>query len=161
MDYLTSLLTSVPLAWLITPAKWVAQPLLAHDLRSFLAALGPALLVYAAHYVWVLRSEVSFEEASLARAEKRAARRSAALRDGTIRIGGGERKARRAPFKLGAAGRPEVAFLWKNLLASATYLQRPRAALIAAGVIIIGSAWLARLELVPRVWAHGGPPRPP
>ncbi len=148
MDYVATLLATVPLAWLITPARWVIQPLLAHDLRSFLAALGPALLVYAAHYVWVLRSEVSFEEASIAKAQKRGAR-LAALRAGTFRFGRGERKARRAPFELAAAGRPEIAFLWKNLLASASYLQRPRAALVAAAVISIGSASLARLDLAP------------
>ena len=147
-DYVGSLLATVPLAWLLTPAKWAVQPLLAPDLRSFLAALGPALLLYAAHYVWVLRSEVSFEEGSLAKAEKRAAR-LAALREGKFRFGSGQRKAGRAPFKLAATGRPEIAFLWKNLLASASYLQRPRAALIAAAVIFIGSTWLARLDATP------------
>jgi hypothetical protein len=147
-DYVGSLLATEPLAWLLAPATWVIQPLLAHDLRSFLAALGPALIVYAAHYVWVLRSEASFEEASIAKAQKRGAR-LAAIRSGNFRIGGGERKAQRAPFKLAGAGRPELAFLWKNLLASASYLQRPRAALIAAAVIFLGSTWLARLDLAP------------
>jgi ABC-2 type transport system permease protein len=146
MDYVAALLATVPLAWLITPARWIVQPLLAPDFRAFVAALGPALLVYAVHYIWVLHSEVSFEEASLAKAEKRAARRSA-IQLGTIRFG--ERKAQRAPFKLTAAGRPEIAFLWKNLLASASYLQRPRAALIAATAIVIGSFVLARLNVAP------------
>jgi hypothetical protein len=71
------------------------------------------------------------------------------LRDGTVRLGRGERKAQPPPFKLADVGRPEVAFLWKNLLASASYLQRPRAALIAAAAIVIGSGWLARLEIPP------------
>ncbi|HEX5419736.1 MAG TPA: hypothetical protein VFY39_07035, partial [Gammaproteobacteria bacterium] len=47
------------------------------------------------------------------------------------------RKARRDPFALAAAGRAEVAFLWKSLLADAEYL-RPRTALIAAAVITLG-----------------------
>ena len=148
-DYIGSLLATEPLAWLLAPARWLVQPLLAHDLASFAAALGPALLIYAAHYAWVLRSEVSFEEASLAQAEKRAARRSAMLRTGTVRLGRGESKAQPAPFKLADVGRPEIAFLWKNLLASASYLQRPRAALIAAALIVVGSGWLARLEIPP------------
>jgi ABC-2 type transport system permease protein len=147
-DYVGSLLATEPLAWVLTPARWAVQPLLAHDLASFATALGPALLLYAAHYVWVLRSEVSFEEASLAHAERRAARRSAILRDGTLRLGG-ERKAQPAPFKLADVGRPEIAFLWKNLLASASYMQRPRVALVVAVVIVVGSGWLARLEVPP------------
>jgi hypothetical protein len=140
-SYGASLLASVPLAWLLAPAKWVVGPLFSHDLSSFLAALGPALLICAAHYLWVLRSEVSFEEASLAKAERRARRRGNAQGRGEWRIGASERKAQRAPFALAGSGRPEMAFLWKNLLASASYL-RPRAALIAAAAIVVGSLWL-------------------
>jgi hypothetical protein len=146
--YLGSLLTTGPLSWLLLPATWVVRPLLAPDARALLAALGPALAVYAVHYAWVLRAEVSFEEASIARAERRAARRSVALRGGGVRIGGTERKARRAPFRLSAAPWPEAAFLWKNLLASSSYFT-PRAALLAAAVIVVGNALLARLGLDP------------
>jgi hypothetical protein len=92
---------------------------------------------------------VSFEEASVAKAEKRAAQRDALLREGNVRLGGGVRKAQPPPFALAAAGRPEVAFLWKNLLASASYLQRPRVALIVALGIALGSAVLARLGIPP------------
>ena len=144
--YLDSLLTSGALSWLLLPATWVIRPLLATDAREFFAALGPALLIYALHYAWVLSAEVSFEEASIAKAEKRAARRSAMQRDGTVRLGRTQRKARRAPFKLSAGGRPEVAFLWKNLLASASYLT-PRTALIVAALIAVGSNLLTRLDL--------------
>ncbi len=144
-EYIGILLSTEPLAWLLAPARWAVQPLLASDWRSFGAALGPALMLYALHYVWVLRSEVAFEEASVARAEKRAARLSALLRDGNVRFGG-ERKARPAPFDLAGVGRPEVAFLWKNLLASASYL-RPRVALVAAGVIVLGSVGIRALDV--------------
>jgi hypothetical protein len=144
--YLESLLASGALSWLLLPAKWVIRPLLAANAREFLAALGPALVIYVLHYAWVLRSEVSFEEASIAKAEKRAARRSAMQLGGGVRLGRAQRKARRAPFKLSAGGRPEVAFLWKNLLASASYLT-PRTALIVAALIAVGSNWIARLDL--------------
>ncbi|HUO69086.1 MAG TPA: putative ABC exporter domain-containing protein [Gammaproteobacteria bacterium] len=143
--YLHSLLTSGALSWLLLPATWVIRPLLATGAREFFAALGPALLIYALHYAWVLRSEVSFEEASIAKAEKRAARWAAARSDGTPSNWRTERKAQRAPFALSEAGRPELAFLWKNLLASASYL-RPRVALIAAAVIVVGCSWLARTD---------------
>jgi hypothetical protein len=144
--YLGSLVTTGPLSWLLKPATWVVRPLLAADARAFVAALGPALLVYALHYVWVLRSEVSFEEASIAKAEKRAARRSAAVREGTWRVGQSELKAQRAPFDLSAVRRPEAAFLWKNLLSSASYLQ-PRVALIVAAVIVVGCISITRADL--------------
>ena len=147
-SYLATTLSTGPLGWLLLPAKWVVQPVLASSWPLFFAALGPALLVYVAHYVWVLRAEVSFEEASIAKAEKRAS----ALR--AMREGRGprsrERKAQRAPFDLAAVRRPEAAFLWKNLLSSAAYL-RPRVALIAAAVIVVVCTWLVRARLdVPR-----------
>ena len=149
IDYVASLLSTGALSWLLLPARWVVQPLLATDFRSFLLALGPALLLYAAHYAWVLRSEVAFEEASIAKAQKRAARLSA-MRDGTWRFGNAERKARRAPFNVSKVARPELAFLWKNLLSSAEYL-RPRTALIAAAVIVVGSGLAASADFdVPR-----------
>jgi ABC-2 type transport system permease protein len=145
-SYVSSLLSAGPLSWLLLPAKWIIRPLAAGNAGDFVAALGPALLIYAVHYVWVLRSEVSFEEASIAKAEKRAARRSAMQRDGGVRLGRTPRKARRAPFKLAAGGRPEIAFLWKNLLASASYLT-PRTALILAALIAVGSNVMTRLHL--------------
>jgi hypothetical protein len=146
VGYVSSLLTTAPLSWLLLPAKWVVQPLLAADLRAFVVALGPALLVYALHYAWVLRAEVSFEEASIARAEKRAAR-VRSLREGRG-LNLGERKVQRAPFALGAIRRPELAFLWKNLLASRSYL-RPRVALIVAAVIVVVCTWLVRADVEP------------
>jgi hypothetical protein len=146
-SYFAAMLSTGPLGWLLLPAKWVVQPVFAPSWASFVTALGPALLVYVVHYVWVLRAEVSFEEASIAKAEKRATALRA-LREGGGRRG--ERKAQRAPFDLGAIRRPEAAFLWKNLLSSAAYL-RPRVALIVAVVIVVACSWLARAGLdVPR-----------
>jgi hypothetical protein len=88
--------------------------------------------------------QVSFEEASIARAGKRAAR-LAAMRAGNYRMGAGTQKARRPPFDLGRMRRPELAFLWKNLLSTASYL-RLRNALVAAAVIVGGCLWLERSE---------------
>ena len=142
--YLSPLLEPGPLRLLLMPAKWLLAPMLATDLRTFALALVPSLLVLAAHYVWVLRAEVAFEEVSLAQAEKRAAR-IAAIRKGDRRGASDSRKARSAPFQLTASGRPEIAFLWKNLLSTYSFL-RPRTALIAAGIITASCTWLARHE---------------
>jgi ABC-2 type transport system permease protein len=141
MKYLLDLVDSGPLRWLLLPGRWLFGPLLAVDGPAFLAALGPALLVYAIHYLWVLRNEVAFEETSIEQAEKRAAKVSA-MSAGNRRFAGAGRNARRAPFDLSKVRRPELAFLWKNLLSSREYLGA-RTALIAVGVILAGSTWLA------------------
>jgi hypothetical protein len=132
-------LQSGPVASLLLPFRWLLGPVLAADWHGFLLAIGPALVIYALHYLWVLQVQVGFEEASIAKAEKRAAK-VAAMRAGNFRLAAGQRKARRGPFNLSRPGRPELAFLWKNLLSTAQYL-RPRTAMIAAAVIVGGCLW--------------------
>jgi ABC-2 type transport system permease protein len=119
----------------------VTAPFLAKDVRTFLIALLPALAVLVAHYFWVMRSEVAFEEASVAKAEKRAAR-LAAIREGRSPGGGEVMKAQQPPFRLAPAGRPEIAFLWKNLTSVPRFF-RPRPLLITAAIIVGGCTWLA------------------
>src|SRR6185436_5399917 len=82
--YVESALQSGPLPWLVAVPKLVVAPMFAADARAFALALGPALLLLAAHYAWALFSAVSFEEASIAKAEKRATR-LATLRSGSFR----------------------------------------------------------------------------
>ncbi|MDB6094257.1 MAG: hypothetical protein JWM32_1819 [Verrucomicrobia bacterium] len=141
-NYLDGFLATGPLPWLLFPAKLVVAPFLAPDTPSFLLALGPALVVFALHFLWVLRSEVSFEDASIAKSEKRAAK-VAAVREGNWRAASGALKARKGPFHLSPLGRPEIAFLWKNLL-STFPLFRPRTFALAAVLIVGVHRWLAR-----------------
>jgi hypothetical protein len=86
---------------------------------------------------------VSFEEASIAKAEKRATK-LAAFRAGNYRATA--LKKLRDPFKLRDTGRPELAFLWKNLLAMGR-LFTLRSALVAAALVAAGCLWLAAAEL--------------
>jgi hypothetical protein len=138
--YVLGVLNGGLLGLLLWPLKLVLGPFLAVDLRSFSFALPPALLVIAAHYFWVLRLEsVSFEEASLALAEKRTATVTA-LREGRGTAFTTRAKSRPAPFYLADTGRPELAFLWKNLLSTAPYLNI-RTFAIGAALIIVGSKW--------------------
>jgi hypothetical protein len=112
--YVARLLDLGPLHWLLAPFRLLVSPFLAPNGQAFLMALPPALLILAAHYIWVVRLEVSFAEGSIAQAEKRAlavAGREAGIAT-PISV-----KARPGPFRLASRGRPEVAFLWKNLLA--------------------------------------------
>jgi ABC-2 type transport system permease protein len=141
-SYLTELLHDGPMPWLLALPKLVVAPYFATGPGNFLLAMIPALILLAVHYFWVVHTEVAFEEASIARAEKRAARRRANQRGdwrGNVAI----EKARTPAFRLGSVGRPELAFLWKNLLASSA-LFRPRPLLVLAAVVIGGTSWLSR-----------------
>ncbi len=129
------------LYWLTLPFKIVLGPLLAAGWLEFMRALGPALVLLVAHYIWVVRAETSFEEASIALAEKRTAL-IAAMKEGKYRLGTAKPKARHEPFRLASTGgRPELAFLWKNLLSTSAFF-RPRTFFVMAGVIVAGWAWL-------------------
>lgn len=138
--YILGILDHGVLGVLLLPFKAVLGPFLAPDARTFLFALAPALLVIVGHYGWVLRmASVSFEEASLALAEKRSAT-VAAVRAGKSPLGLATTRARSAPFFLADTGRPELAFFWKNLLSTGAYFNL-RVLAIAAAVILVGSKW--------------------
>ncbi|MEO6005909.1 MAG: putative ABC exporter domain-containing protein [Opitutus sp.] len=141
--WLASVLDAGLLHWLLLPFKWVLAPFFATGMKAFALSLWPALLLLIGHYFWVLSMEASFEEASLAQAEKRAARR-AGMRAGTYQFGQGARRARRGPFRLADTGRAEVAFLWKNLLSTRSFLN-VRVWLVCAAGIIVGSQIIAGL----------------
>jgi ABC-2 type transport system permease protein len=139
--YFAAMLDTGPLAWLLVIPRLTVAPFLAADGRAFMLALVPAIIVLVAHYLWVIRTEVAFEEQSVEHAQKRGARRLA-MREGKAGARTATIKPRRDPFRLSARGRPEIAFLWKNLLSTVSYF-RPRVAVIAAVLIVIVCKWLA------------------
>jgi ABC-2 type transport system permease protein len=138
--YIAVQLDRGPLPWLLAIPRLTLAPYFAANAHAFLLALGPALVVLTLHYFWVLQSEVSFEEASISRAEKRAAR-ARAIQQGDWRNQGQTLKPQRPPFNLASTGRPEVAFLWKNLLATSA-LFRPVSLLVITVVVFAGGSWL-------------------
>ena len=140
--YLSTLLNGGALGLLLWPLKLVLGPFLAADAADFLLALAPALLVMGAHYFWVMRMNVAFEEASLGLAEKRGAA-IAAWRSGKRATFRTPAKGRRPPFALADTGRPELAFLWKNLLSTVAWLNA-RTFRLCAVVIVVGGLWLTR-----------------
>lgn len=141
--WVTTLTNTAPLNWLLWPMKLVLGPFLAMDLRGFLLALPAALAVITLHYLWVVRTAVAFEDASLAYAEKRAAR-IAAWRSGNRRTEFSQAKGRSGPFRLASVGRPEFAFLWKNLLSAWPYFT-PRVFAGCALFIAATTTWLNTL----------------
>ena len=78
---------------------------------EFFAALPIGLAAFLANYLWVLRSDVAFEEAAARDAEQQVSRRARSYTPNRARR-------RPPPFRLNPTGRPEVALLWKNLILS-------------------------------------------
>jgi ABC-2 type transport system permease protein len=138
--WLLTVTGAAPLSWLLWPLKLVLGPFFAADVRQFFLALAPALVVIAVHYLWVVNAAVSFEDSAIDQAQKRAAR-IAAWRSGNRRFSRAPAKGRSGPFPLATRGRPELAFLWKNLLSTWPYFT-PRIFAISAFIIAAGCTWL-------------------
>ncbi|MEI6862692.1 MAG: putative ABC exporter domain-containing protein, partial [Verrucomicrobiota bacterium] len=141
--YVLTILRGGALGWLLWPFRLVVAPFLASDAGAFFMAMGPALLILGVLYFWVMRMNVAFEEGSLASAEKRGAMLTA-IREGkriTIRP---QTKARRAPFRLAGIGRPELAFLWKNLISLPPWVG-VRAFRLGAVVIVVAGLWAGKV----------------
>jgi len=117
LDYAMRALVSGPLPYLLYPFRLVVKPYLATNWLNFFVALGPALLLMLLHYVWVIRSDVAFEEASV-EASKRIAEKIAAARAGRLGRTGKKIKPKRPPFRLAPTGPPLVGLLWKNLISA-------------------------------------------
>ncbi len=149
--YGREVLSSGPAPWLLFPCRLVVRPFLAPNVPAFLGAIWPALLLLAAHYWWVMRADVAFEEASL-EASQKLAEKLAAVRSGNWRAAGQKLKRKRPPFRLAASGPAPTAFLWKNLIAAGqAYSLRTWVVLLAAvagmslGLRSVGSGsgWVA------------------
>jgi hypothetical protein len=141
LRYAQGLLARPPLPWVLAPFRWVLGPLFASGWAAFLRALGPALLVLAAHYAWVIRSEVAFEEASIDLARRRA-ERADARRAGSWRSRSGPVRRRREPFRLHPHGPASVAFLWKSLISAGPWFY-PRSWLLISAAVLGVVGWLA------------------
>ena len=115
LDYAQRVLTAGPALYLLYPFRLVVRPFLAQDATVFFAALTPALLLFLLHYLWVIYSDVAFEEASVEASQKLAVR-IAAVRAGNWQGAKKNQKAKRQWFKLAATGPSATALFWKNLI---------------------------------------------
>lgn len=136
--YLTEVLNTGAASVILLPFRLLMRPLLAADGMAFLGAVWPTVVLLGLHYLWVIRSDVAFEEASADLARRRAEQIA------TIRQGGQplDRKPRRAPFSLAPLGSAPVAFLWKNLISAGSFFT-PRMWLILACAFGIPAAMFA------------------
>ena len=113
--YISQILHAGPLHYVLAPFRLVVLPNFAHDAWTFLHALPAALGIMALHFIWVVRADVSFEDAAIESAKKRAAFLAARGR-GELRAQTGSAKARTPLWRLRPTGIAPIAFVWKSLL---------------------------------------------
>ncbi|HKU63154.1 MAG TPA: hypothetical protein VJQ44_18275, partial [Gemmatimonadales bacterium] len=124
----------------LAPFRLAVRPMVAGTIDGWVRAIVPAVLLLAAHFVWVLRSDTAFEETAaevaFARARARASRSQTVPAPVRLRL---------PTPRLGATGWPAMAIAWKNTVAA---LRSPRTRVVlivyAAGAVI--AAWLATLR---------------
>jgi len=138
LDYAQRVLTAGPALYLLYPFRLVVRPFLAQNATAFFVALAPVLLLLLLHYLWVILSDVAFEEASVEASQKLAVR-IAAARTGNWHGAKKNQKARRPWFKLAAIGPSATALLWKNLIGvGQAFSPRLWLSLIIAVVVAVG-----------------------
>jgi ABC-2 type transport system permease protein len=142
-NYIQQLLATPPLSYLLFPFRMVLGPFLAKSPIEFAKTFPFAFGIILLHYVWVVRSNVAFEEASLALSQKYA-EKMAAARAGKP-LDAQPKKSSRAPFRLAPTGFPPIALLWKNLI-SAHAAFRSRTLLILVGPIIFVAIMAANIN---------------
>ena len=114
-QYAGQILGAGPLPYVLAPFKLVVMPNFAGSAGAFLDALPAALGIMALHFAWVVRADVSFEEAAIDAAKKRATA-LAAVQRGEIRARSTPTKARKPLWRLRPRGFEPVAFWWKSVL---------------------------------------------
>lgn len=111
-EWLVEFVSHPALQAALWPGRALVAPALADGVGAFLRSMPIVLGLLALHYLWITVLIVPFEEAVVVRAEETARRRTQRVaRVGHIVL-------RKPFFRLSASGRPEVALLWKNLIAA-------------------------------------------
>jgi hypothetical protein len=94
----------------VWPFRALAAPIVASSVWAFAVAALAAVGLFVVNYAWVLRLDAAEGAAGVAGEQP--------VAEGSRRAA---RVVRRAPFRLGETGRPEVAILWKNLILLGRY----------------------------------------
>lgn len=136
---------TTPMAQVLAPLRWVSRLALTREVGEFLGLAWPVLLLLGAHYLWVIRATVAFEEASVeaARAAVDEANRARTGR-GAPRGGRGGVRAG-LMFSLGPIGPSWVALGWKNLAGAGGWF-RGRGLGVAVPTVLclllLGAVWV-------------------
>ena len=119
------------------PFDVLLAPMLAPTPAARLRAMGWAVLLMVACYVWVIRTAVGFEEAAMQSAERLAARIARLRGQSTVPL-----RAWRPLFRLAAAGRPWGAIVWKNVTAFQRLASPRRTLFFAVFAVVLASVWM-------------------
>ncbi len=101
----------------LLPVQALVAPVFASSTTDWLWRIGPACLVLALHYFWVLRTDAAFEEAAIEASQERVkalAKFSGAQMAATRSKKGGVARV----FPLPRWGHPAVTIAWKNAAAA-------------------------------------------
>jgi ABC-2 type transport system permease protein len=107
------ILTTGAAGWALWPTRTLVRLPLSPTTADYWRALPGTGLLFAVNYIWVMRSDTAFEEASAEQSEKVVRGRLAPAK---ARV-----TAASTPFVLAAGGRIETAILWKNLIMLGRY----------------------------------------
>lgn len=107
-----------PVAMIVlAPVQALVAPVFALSSAAWLLAVGPALLVLALHFVWVVRTDAAFEEAALEASQERA-KALAAMRGTSLNTKRSKRGGVARILPLPSWGHPAVTIVWKNIAAA-------------------------------------------
>ena len=125
-------------AAVLLPIRWLLRPITATDAAVWGRAMVPALGLMLAHYLWVLRSNDAFEEASIEASVRRANRLAQRRRSGGRALEGMPRLGR-FRVRLRPSGWAPLAIVWKNIMSEARGVGFPwvQTLLLLAAVMII------------------------
>ena len=143
---------SGPAYYFLLPFRALVRPAFAPDPVAFLQRLTPALLILGLVYLWVMRSDAAFEEASLARARKMASQLESARKGIARRPGSTAKRPRRPLFALSPSGYPHTAIFWKNLISIGRLDALriiPILAVVAVGLVVAISSRAGQREVLP------------
>jgi ABC-2 type transport system permease protein len=116
-DTLQTVLQQPIARFALLPVQALVAPVFAVSGTDWLWRLGPALLVLALHYLWVVRTDAAFEEAALEASQERA--KVLAKLSGTELSAKRSRKGGVARvFPLPQWGHPAITIAWKNAAAA-------------------------------------------
>ncbi|MDA1081203.1 MAG: hypothetical protein O2973_05925 [Gemmatimonadetes bacterium] len=115
MSRFEQLLSAPAVRAVLYPFALMIAPAFAQTVGEWSLAMIPAIALLAAHLIWVLRSDVAFEEAAVEASAKRQAVIDNVRRRGISGANEATPKATRT-IPLGSTGHPAIAIVWKNLL---------------------------------------------
>ena len=137
---------TAPVSWVTYPFDAILAPAFTRTRHDWFVAMGPAVVIFALHFLWVIRSDAAFEE-SAADASATQAKRIAAWRSrGIASTATFSKKNLRRTIPLADSGSAPVALVWKNYL----WLLRTgqlRSSLILPLIVVIVATLAKRSEV--------------